>query len=165
MDSLLIIGLGLIGLSLLLIVLEAFVPSGGILGIGSLISAIAGIVYLFKYETLWGAIGFLGVAILGPMVFVFSVKMLPSTPLGRMMLGRSGEEIAQDRYESTKAQRSEREHLLGLEGNSATDMRPSGVVEIEGERHDAIAKGGIIDRGSRVKVTKVDGLTIEVRAL
>ena len=165
MDSLLILGIGLLGLSLLLIVLEAFVPSGGILGLGSLISAIAGIVYLFKYETMWGSIGFLGAAILGPMVFVFSIKMLPSTPLGRMMLGRSGEEIAQERYESGVEQRSEREHLLGLEGVAATDMRPSGVVEIEGVRHDAIAMGGIVDRGTAVRVSKVGGLTIEVRAL
>ncbi|MBL4698431.1 MAG: hypothetical protein JKX70_06325 [Phycisphaerales bacterium] len=163
MDSFLIIGIGLLGLGVLLIVLESFVPSGGILGISSVISTIAGIVYLFKYETIWGSIGLLGAAILGPMIFVFSIKMLPSTPLGRSMLGRSGEEIAQQRFESNQAQRSERDHLLGLEGEAATDMRPSGVVVIDGIRHDAIATGGIVNLGEHIRITKVDGLTIEVR--
>ena len=165
MDSLLIIGIGLLGLGVLLIVLESFVPSGGILGISSVISTIAGIVYLFKYETIWGSIGLLGAAILGPMIFVFSIKMLPSTPLGRSMLGRSGEEIAREHEDAYRDQKNEREHLLGLSGTAATDMRPSGVVMIEGHRHDAVAVGGIIDLGRSVKVTKVAGLSIEVRAI
>ncbi len=165
MDTLLILGIGLLGLSILLILLEAFVPSGGILGIGSLISAIAGIVSLFRYEMVWGASGFLMMAVLGPMVFVYSVKILPSTPLGRMMLGRSGEDIAREHEDAYRDLKNEREHLLGLVGTAATDMRPSGVVFIEGSRHDAVAVGGIIDLGCSVKVTKVTGLSIEVRAI
>ena len=165
MDTLLILGIGLLGLSLLLIALEAFVPSGGILGISSFVSAIAGVVFLFKYETLWGMIGLLMIAILGPMVFMFAIKLLPSTPLGRSMLGRSNEEIAIQRFESQQAHKAQRALLLGLEGVALTDMRPSGVIEIEGARHDAIAIGGIVDHDQRVRVTKVDGLSIEVRAL
>jgi membrane-bound serine protease (ClpP class) len=165
MDALLILGIGLLGLSVLLIMLEVFVPSGGILGIGSLLSAIAGIVFLFRYEMVWGASGFLMAAVLGPMIFIYSVKILPSTPIGRMMLGRSGEEIAREHEDAYRDQKNEREHLLGLVGEAATDMRPGGVVLIEGHRHDAVAVGGIIDLGCSVKVTKVSGLSIEVRAI
>jgi len=163
MDTLLLIGLGLLGLSVLLVVLEAFVPSGGVIGIGALISAIAGIVFLFRYEPIWGAIGLLATAILGPMVFVFSIKMLPSTPIGRSMMGRSGEEIAQDQYEARKAQQSERSKLIDAHGVAITDMRPGGIIEIDGSRHDAIAQGGIIDRGTPVRVTKVEGISIQVQ--
>ncbi len=163
MDSLLIIGIGLLGVGVLLIVLEAFVPSGGILGLAALGSAIAGIVFLFKYDTLWGAIGLLGTVILGPMAFLWAVELLPNTPLGRLMLGPTNEEIAQQLAESSKSQLAGRDELLGATGIALTDMRPSGIIEIDGTRHDAIAIGGIIDRDEPVRVIKVDGLTIEVR--
>lgn len=163
MESVLLIGLGLLGLGVLLLILEAFVPSGGILGIAALASAIAGIVFLFKYDVIWGATGALAAVILGPMVFFWAIKMLPSTGLGRTMVGQSGEEIAQARAELTQRERASRLELLNKEGEALTDMRPSGVVIIEGERHDALARGGIVDRGERVRVSKVDGLTIEVR--
>ncbi len=165
MDSLLIIGIGFLGLGVLLMVLEGFVPSGGILGIAAFASAIAGIVFLFKYEAMWGAIGTLGTVVLGPMVFFSALKMLPSTGLGRTMVGQSGEEIAQALADSHREHRSERESLMGLEGVAVTNMRPSGVVEIDGHRYDAIAHGGIVDNGQAIRVTNVDGLTIEIRAL
>lgn len=165
MESMLLIGLGLLGLALLLLVLEAFVPSGGVLGIASGISAVVGIVYLFKHDTVWGASGLLVTVVLGPMAFVSAIKMLPSTPLGRTMVGRSGEEIAEEKQAVMMAQREKRLKLMDKEGRALTAMRPSGVVEVEGERHDAIARGGLVEKGQRVRVVKVDGLTIEVRPL
>lgn len=165
MESMLLIGIGLLGLGVLLMVLEAFVPSGGILGVAAFASAIAGIVFLFKYDVMWGAIGSMGAVILGPMVFFGALNLLPNTPIGRIMVGQSSEEIARTLAQTNKEQRSDREDLLDMEGVALTDMRPSGVVEIGGVRHDAIAMGGIVDKGSGVRVTNVDGLTIEIRAL
>lgn len=165
MDSLLLIGLGLLGLGVLLMVLEAFVPSGGVLGVAAFISAVAGIVFLFKHDTTWGLIGLLGTLVLGPMIFFWAIKMLPSTPFGRTMVGPSGEEIAQAKADQMRAKREKRERLMDREGVALTDMRPSGVVEIDGERHDAMARGGVVDRGRGVRVVKVSGMTIEVRGL
>ncbi len=163
MDSLLLLGIGLLGLGVLLMVLEAFVPSGGILGIGALVSAAAGIVFLFKYDTTWGLTGLLATLVLGPMIFFWALKMLPSTPFGRTMVGPSGEEIAEAKAERIRGQRALRERLLNQEGVALTDMRPSGVIEVGGQRHDAIAQGGVVDRGQRVRVVKVNGMTILVR--
>ncbi len=165
MDSLLILGIGLLCLGVLLIVLEAFVPSGGLLGISALISAVAGIVFLFRYEPIWGAIGLLMTVILGPMAFMSALKLLPSTNLGRTMVGQSGDEIARAREESTRARRDEREQLVGLEGIAKTDMRPSGVIVIDGKQHDAVAAGAVIDRDQRVEVVAVDGFTVTVRPI
>ncbi|MFG0244945.1 MAG: NfeD family protein [Phycisphaerales bacterium JB052] len=165
MDSLLLIGIGLLALGLLLLVLEAFVPSGGILGISAAISAIVGIVFLFRHDPMWGATGLLLTAVLGPMAFFSALKMLPNTAIGRTMVGPSAEEIAEERMARTRAMRAEREKLKDQEGEALTAMRPSGVVMINGERHDAIARGGLVEKGERVRVIKVDGLTIEVRGL
>lgn len=165
MESLLLIGIGLLLLGLLLMVLEAFVPSGGILGIGAGVSAVAGIVFLFRHDPVWGASGLLVTAVLGPMAFVTAIKTLPSTPLGRTMVGRSGEEIAEEKQAAQMELREKRNRLLDQEGTALTPMRPSGVVEVNGERHDAIARGGLVERGQRVRVVKVDGMTIEVRGI
>ena len=165
METVLLIGIGLLGLSLLLLVLEAFVPSGGILGIGAVASAVCGIVFLFRYDPMWGAIGILTTVVLGPAAFFSAVKMLPNTAIGRKMVGDSAEEIAMAREELNRAHRHERAALVDKEGTALTDMRPSGVVEIDGRRHDAISRGGLVDRGQAVRVIKVDGLTIEVRGL
>ena len=165
MDSLLLIGIGLLGLGALLMVLEAFVPSGGVLGLVAVVCAVAGIVFLFKYDVMWGAIGALGTAVFGPMVFFGTLNMLPNTAIGRTMVGDSGEDIAIARAEATHEQRSKRDALMGVEGVALTDMRPSGVVELNGERHDAISQGGIVDIGQRIRVTNVSGLTIEIRAV
>ena len=164
METLLILGVGLLGLSALLLVLEVFIPSGGILGIGAIFSAIAGIVFLFRYEMIWGATGILSVAVLGPMIFYYAIKILPSTPLGRKMMGRDSEEIARERDQAFESQRTQRAQILGHEGSAITDMRPGGIVEVDGQRYDAVAIGGAIDRGTTIRVTKVGGLSIEVRA-
>ena len=165
MESMLLIGIGLLALGLLLLVLEAFVPSGGILGISAAISAVAGIVFLFRHDPMWGATGLLVTAVLGPMAFFSALKMLPNTPIGRTMVGPSGEEIAEERMARTRGMREAREKLIDQEGTALTAMRPSGVVEINGERHDAIARGGLVEKGEPVRVVKVDGLSIEVRPL
>ena len=165
MDNLLLIGLGLLALGVLLVVLEAFVPSGGILGVGALAAAISGIVFLFRYDSMWGAIGTLGTVVLGPMAFFGALNMLPNTKLGRTMVGDSGEEIARRRAELARKQHAEREKLLGMEGIALTAMLPSGVVEIDGQRHDAISHAGTVEKGQPVRVTNVDGLTIEIRAI
>lgn len=163
MESLLLIGIGLLGLGLLLLVLEAFVPSGGVLGVCAAISAIAGIVFLFRHDPMWGATGLLLAAVLGPAAFFSALKMLPNTAIGRTMVGPSGEEIAEERMQRTSKMRESRAKLQGREGTALTAMRPSGVIEVDGERHDAIARGGLVEKGSRVRVVGVNGLTIEVR--
>ena len=52
----------------------------------------------------------------------------------------------------------------GQTGVARTALRPSGVVEIDGRRHDVVAEGAMIEAGAEVTVVAVDGLSITVRA-
>ncbi|RMH31306.1 MAG: hypothetical protein D6692_00615 [Planctomycetota bacterium] len=165
METLLIAGLGLLALSILLIVLEAFVPSGGIIAATSAICAVAGVVALFRVSNTWGFAGLLTVIVLGPMAFLWGLKMLPSTPIGRRLLGPTASEIARASIEREKSEREARLALIGAEGVALTALRPVGVVEIDGVRHDAKAEVGLIDRGTPIRVTGVDGMQIRVRAV
>lgn len=163
METLLIAGVGLLALSLLLVALEAFVPSGGVIGVVALLCAGAGVVALFRHSAIWGSSGLLSVLVLGPMCFLWAVRMLPHTPLGRTLIGRSAEEIAREVQRDDLLTRESRLALIDARGVAVTDLRPIGIVEIDGRRHDASAEGGLIDRGTPVRVTGIDGPQIRVR--
>ncbi len=122
-----------------------------------------GIVLLFRYDTTWGAIGLLTTMILGPMIFFWGLKMHPNTPIGKAMFGDSAEDIAAKNAESDSRWREQRNALIDQTGTAVTDLHPIGIVTINGERHDALAKDGIVDKGASVRVVGVDGLQIEVR--
>ena len=93
MNPLIIWGIGLLAAGLLLVVIEVFVPSGGIISIGSGICSIVGVVCLFRVHWHWGIIGLGAMLILIPLTFMYSLNMMPSTRLGRKMLfGEEGRE-------------------------------------------------------------------------
>jgi len=52
--------------------------------------------------------------------------------------------------------------LIGKEGKCHTILRPSGLVEIEGETYDAIAEHGYIEKGAKVLVTSFETGQIHV---
>ncbi len=163
MDPMLLGGIGLIILGAILLVIEAFVPSGGVIGLTAGVCAVVGVVLLFRYDTTWGAIGLLVTLILGPMLFFWMLKLLPSTPMGKTMFGDSDEDIAARRDLDNSKWREERNALIDQRGTALTDLHPIGIVQINGSRHDAIALGPIIDIGDPIRVVKVDGMQIEVR--
>jgi membrane-bound serine protease (ClpP class) len=53
--------------------------------------------------------------------------------------------------------------LLGQEGQAHTNLRPAGIVVIDGRKFDVVTSGEQIDKGSRVRVSKVEGNRIVVR--
>ena len=89
--------------------------------------------------------------------------MLPNTPFGKKMFGDSAEEIATKQVLANSHWREERNALIKQTGTALTDLHPVGIVQINGQRHDAIAKGQIIHKDTPIRVVSVDGLQIEVR--
>ncbi len=165
METVLIVGLGLLALSFILLIIEAFVPSGGIIGLLAGCCAVAGVVALFRHSTMWGASGMLTVVVLGPMVFFWAIRMLPHSAFGRTLIGPDAAEIARGVGDKLHAERAPYLAMIGQTGRAVTDLRPIGVVEIEGRRFDATAEVGLIDRGVPVRVTGADGMQLRVRAV
>lgn len=165
-DTLLLVGLGLLALSLLLVVMEVFVPSAGLLTIGAAASAITGLVLLFRYDPKWCLAGALGLLIGAPVVLSFALKVWPSTPIGKkMLLGETTEEELAAKRQAEIDTRDRRRALIGAEGEAVTALRPVGMVRLGGERYDALAETGIIEAGQRVRVTSVQDYQIKVRAI
>ncbi|HLF94456.1 MAG TPA: NfeD family protein [Planctomycetota bacterium] len=54
---------------------------------------------------------------------------------------------------------------LGREGEAQTDLRPAGIVLIDGKKIDVVTSGEPVDKGRRVRVVQVEGNRIVVRAI
>jgi membrane-bound serine protease (ClpP class) len=161
-EHLLIWGVLLVGLSLVLLSAEAFIPSGGLISLVAAAVAISGVVCLFKVDWRWGAAGLGTLVILGPMVFIFALQLMPSTRVGRsLMFGEQGEDRPVLREESGH----ELDALVGSEGLVLTDLRPVGSIRLGDQRLDALAEVSYLPAGTKIRVVSVEGTTIRVRAV
>lgn len=165
MEPMLLWGLGLLAAAVLLLLLDIFIPSGGMLALTSLVTSIAGIVCLWRHSTTWGLIGVLMVVVIGPAIMIFGLNVWQHTPLGRKMIGAPSEEEQAAHAMAAEKERAARLALLGQEGTARTDLRPVGIVEIAGRRYDALAESSLIAAGARVRVTVVESNQIKVRAI
>ena len=165
MDPMLLWGLILLAAALLLTVIEIFVPSAGLISMVAAAVAIAGIVCLWIYDAFWGVSGLLGSMILLPTVFFSGISIWTSTNAGRRAMGIPSEEELEARRHKDLEARKLRDSVIGKEGVVLTEMRPVGIIELDGKRVDALAEMGFIVAGTRVRVVSVDANEVKVRAI
>lgn len=130
-------GLALLVLSILLLILEIYVTSFGILGVGGIISFIFGALLLFDTPQSDVRVG-------------FDVVIAAALAIGLFFLFIG--------YYLVKAQRSRGavgfEGLMGEEGVAVTSIENRGKIFIHGEYWDAESDGRI-NQGDRVKVVEI----------
>ncbi len=164
-ETLLWMGILLVTLGLGLVFAEVFVPSGGLIALCAAGCFVSGVVCLFRYDTMWGLAGLLAVMLAGPLSFSFALKVWPHTRLGKKMMGvKSEEQLERERLDELR-ERERWASFIGREGRVVVDLRPAGIIEIAGERHEATAEAGLIPAGSRVKVTRVEDSRLKVREI
>jgi membrane-bound serine protease (ClpP class) len=155
----LIFAIVLLGLGFCLVVLEVFVPSGGILSILAVGSVAGGIYLAFQESATAGGI-FIATAAVGLPILIYEMlKLFPKTSVGRRVIlsgPSSHEEVATSSELKLKK-------LEGKMGTAKSRLRPSGVAEFEGERVDVVTEGMIIEPGTRLKVIEVKGNRVVVR--
>lgn len=164
-QTLLLWGFALLGAALLLVFLEVFVPSGGIIGLTAGVTAIAGVVVFWRVSPAWGVTSMLLMLVLAPIALNFALRLMPHTPMGKRLILSEDAESLQRRTAKDQEQAAQEQALIGATGSALTSLRPIGTVEIDGTRLEALAEGGVIEAGSRVRVTSVQGNQIKVRAM
>lgn len=142
-----------------LVGLEFFVPSGGILGFLAATSLLISLWLAFTHSVPT-FITFLGAVTFGvPIVVLAALHFLPRTPLGkRILLGAPDSSEVAPTAETWGGLRS----LIGQVGTATSKMLPSGAIEIEGKWVDAISQGMAIEEGQMVKVIEVRGNRVVV---
>ena len=149
----------LIAAGFVVIFLELFVPSAGILGVVAGICLISGIIVGFTDSVQTGLIALLSVLIMLPIMLSLMIKAWPHTPIGRrILIGPMPSEkvVPQGEYYD------EIQSLVGRLGVAKTKMLPSGIVVIDGKKFDSISDGMPLDAGDTIKVIAVKGNRVVV---
>jgi membrane-bound ClpP family serine protease len=148
----------LAGLALLIV--EVFIPSGGLIGFLAVGLLGVGVWQAFGVSTTAGLLAILALILLLPVVFAVAVYLMPRTPLGRWMFLRPP---APDDVEPERTAGTRLDHLIGQFGRAITPLRPSGVVDFDGRRLDGLAEEGLIAPGTLVRAVHVRGGSLVVR--
>ena len=158
-------------LGLALIAVELFVVPGtlyaGILGVLMALSLFLSFqsfliprdaidVNVLVHNLVWGS----GIFLAAVVCMLGISRYLPKSPLmGRLALAPpTGVEGSASGAAAERA-------LVGRVATALTDLRPVGIVEVDGRRVDAMTEGSYISRGTAVRVTEVDGNRVVVEAV
>src|SRR5277367_6334201 len=140
-------------LALALFVLEAKFPTHGVLGVGGVVAMVLGALFLIR--TPWSGMGVslgtaLGVALPFAVIVIILMRLVLRSRTWKQATGK--EELLAEEGEVTEAVKS-----------APSEGEITGMVRIHGELWRAAGPAGqTIPKGARVRVRKVDGLTLEV---
>lgn len=147
--------------AILLIILEVFLPSGGVLGLLAAAAAVGSIVLAFKISQFAGTTFLIATLILGPTFIILGMKMFPKTPFGKRIIIGGTTETAKNRGTAGVSE-TNYSNLINKTGVTVTPLRPSGIIEINDERYSAVAQGSMIEQDKQITVIDVEGNNIVV---
>ncbi|RMF41869.1 MAG: hypothetical protein D6753_08895 [Planctomycetota bacterium] len=146
--------------AIVLVIVDLFVPSGGLLLVLAAISAIACVLFGFRSSPGMGKTMLMLVLAAIPVLAFSAIKIWPRTPIGRrVILRRPPTPSASDSVASVAPW----EELIGRVVQAEFPLMPSGEVQIDGRRYPAMAEAGMIERGQRVEVVDVRHRVLIVR--
>jgi membrane-bound serine protease (ClpP class) len=150
-----VIFLFLLGFILLLI--EAFIPNFGVIGLSGLAAIVASVV--LSAATTGEGLRILVMSLfLSVIVIAFSFRFLRRSPLWSQIVLQYAE--TRDRGYVGPGDASS---LVGEAGVTLTPLRPAGMAEINGKRVDVVSEGGYIASGVEIKVVFTEGSRVVVR--
>lgn len=154
-----IIALLLVGLAVLM--LEVFVPSGGVLGFVSVLAIGSAIVMAFMEQGPAVGLAVLAASFVAvPAALALAFRWFPDTPLGRRVLPPPP--AADDVLPAAEHRRRLRD-LVGRGGRVTRELVPWGEVTIDGLACDALSESGPIAAGAEVAAVRVEGRGLVVR--
>ncbi|MBQ8200450.1 MAG: hypothetical protein IJZ74_01640 [Clostridia bacterium] len=150
----------LVGIGLL--ILEAFMPGFGLPGFSGIVLECITLVLTWKEH---GAVATLGMllVVLAVLAIAISMSLRSATngKLSRSKLIHNETESNEAGYRATQ----DLEVFVGREGQTTTVLRPTGIADFEGVRLNVSSEGDYIQAGTKVRIIKVEGSKILVRAV
>jgi membrane-bound serine protease (ClpP class) len=139
-------GLALIGLGIAMMVGEMMLPSFGALGIGGIVAFVVGSIMLMDtdlpgFQIAWELIG--GIALTASLLLMLLIVMLSRSQQQKVVTGQ--------------------EEMIGSRAEVVDWAGQRGRVRVHGEIWQARGASGL-GRGQIVRITELDGLTLEVEA-
>ena len=148
---------------ILLAFLETIVPSGGLLGFLAAASLIGAVAIGFMHGEPTGWIILLVTAICVPVLILLGLKILPKTPFGRRMMLAEPDRKRDSLSGRVEISDENFSRLKDKSGVTVTELRPSGIAEIDDRRYSVVSEGEMIDSSVEIIVKEVEGNNIIVR--
>lgn len=146
-------------LGIVLLVLDLFVP-GVILSVLGVIAMLVGTSHAFDQYGIGGGLLAFGIgAVLLTVALYVEYVLLPKTPFGKKFFLQAS--IAG----TSQAPAAETAALTGREGVALTPLMPSGQIEIDGRRYEALSLDGHVAKGLRLRVTGAQNFSLTVTKL
>lgn len=146
----LVIVLAVLGLLALLAELHVF-PGHGVFGILGVVMLAVAVILAFGIAFIGVAVQALALAIVATAIlFVLATRAFPQNAFFRRIAFTSAqgpEYVASADYRG----------YVGVRGVALSDLRPSGVAELQGRRLDVLTEGDYVPAGSPVHVQRVEG--------
>lgn len=146
---------------LAVMMLEVFVPSGGVLGFVSVAAIVSAIGMAFFQISIAAGLMVFGVSVLAvPATLAFAFRWFPNTTLGRRVLPPPPDPMevlpAMDR-------RKELRECIGRRGHAVDELLPWGTVNVSETVQKAMSESGAIPAGTAIEVVGVQGMSLVVR--
>jgi membrane-bound ClpP family serine protease len=142
-------------LGIFMLSLEIFLP-GGVLGTLGALVLVAAVVLAFRDHGMTGGVIALCVSVvLGTGTVIAEFVILPKTRFGqRFFLSASVTGVATPPQDPKS--------LVGRTCEAATVLAPSGVVLLDGRKHEAFCRDGFAERGARLTICGTDNFRLVV---
>lgn len=143
-----------------LLIAEVFVPSGGLITVCSLACLVGGVAIFFHHSAAAGWVGVITAVVMIPSVLIMAYKRFPKSRFGKAVTLVPPERDKGDAIPDTDRLKE----LLGSRGLVLTPLRPVGMCDFSGQRVECVAESGYVDKDRIVKVIRVEGTQLTVRA-
>lgn len=157
MDTLAFLGILLLVAGFILVGIEMVLPGFSIPGISGIICLVTGVFLLADTIVEGVFITIVVLALLGILMAV--ILWLLSKGKFRLPIILEEEQKKTEGYISS----SDLKYLLGKKGVARTDLRPSGIGQIDGINFDVITEGNYIVKGAGIEIIKVEGAKLIVK--
>lgn len=144
----------------ILLVIEIFVPSLGLVTVFALACLAWGIAIFFQISTAAGWIGVWTAIVLIPVVWIIVYKYLPKTKIGQILELKKVEQA-----DGGIPDQEHLESLVGQTGIVAKPLRPVGTCQFGNTKVVCVSETGFIEKDTSVTVIDVEGNKITVRKL
>lgn len=150
--------LTLLILGFILLLIELFTPTFGVVGLSGIILIITS---CYITVTLHSVIAGIILSSVSLIIIIAAIKLFPKTGIAKnLRLSTS-----QDKTEGYNSADDSLKYFTEKEGVAVTTLRPSGTGLIDGKKVDVITEGIFIPEGAKIKVTLVEGSRVVVKAL
>ena len=143
-----LLGIIVLVIGILCMVAEIFIPSFGVAGGVGFLAMTVGIIMMAQ-NFAQGLLYFAIMLVISVLFLILGYHFIGSSKIA--LKNNLNEDILPD-YQ----------RLIGKRGRSVTPLRPSGTIELEGERYDVLTKGEFIGANETVEVAAVENNRIFV---